>query len=493
MGSCTSKKAAKEATTNEENKDPVIKRTFGSRKPVHESTSQQNILEFYTLEKVLGSGHFGNVRRAHPKSNRNQKVAIKSIDKRKLKKAKDQQMLKRELEILQTVDHPNIIKLYESFEDPKYLHIVMELCSGGELFERIVEKGRYTEKEASIIMRSILRAVNHLHKNGIAHRDLKPENFLFLSRNEDSELKLVDFGLSNKFGDKFGERMQSMVGTPYYVAPEVLQGRYGPECDLWSSGVIMYVILSGTLPFPGQSHSEIFNKIIRGEVKMDGRVWTSVGPYARDLIKKLMVYEPKSRLSAEEALNHPWFKEAKSANQITIDFNILESLQNYKATSRFQKEALSVVVKHLSYESIQDLKNAFFEFDTSNTGYLSLEEVQAALEKAGFNIAGNKVREIIGNVDYKGDGRINYSEFIAATLSSKMDLNEQIMWNAFNHFDLDNTGYVTEDNLKSALLKTGKSLEPEQIQEMIKEVDQENNGKVSFDEFKAMLMGGTKL
>ena len=193
MGSCTSKKAAKEATTNEENKDPVIKRTFGSRKPVHESTSQQNILEFYTLEKVLGSGHFGNVRRAHPKSNRNQKVAIKSIDKRKLKKAKDQQMLKRELEILQTVDHPNIIKLYESFEDPKYLHIVMELCSGGELFERIVEKGRYTEKEASIIMRSILRSVNHLHKNGIAHRDLKPENFLFLSRDEDSELKLVDF------------------------------------------------------------------------------------------------------------------------------------------------------------------------------------------------------------------------------------------------------------------------------------------------------------
>jgi len=226
---------------------------------------------------------------------------------------------------------------------------------------------------------------------------------------------------------------------------------------------------------------------------MDGRVWTSVGPYARDLIKKLMVYEPKSRLSAEEALNHPWFKEAKSANQITIDSNILESLQNYKATSRFQKEALSVVVKHLSYESIQDLKNAFFEFDTSNTGYLSLEEVQAALEKAGFNIAGSKVREIIGNVDYKGDGRINYSEFIAATLSSKMDLNEQIMWNAFNHFDLDNTGYVTEDNLKSALLKTGKSLESEQIQEMIKEVDQENNGKVSFDEFKAMLMGGTKL
>ena len=217
----------------------------------------------FKMGKIIGSGHFGTVRLAvSRKGGEGTTYAIKTIKKTKIQR--DEDALKREVRLMVTLDHPNIVNLYDLYEDVKYYHLIMEYCSGGELFERIIQIGRYTEERAAQLMKQIISAVKFLHDNNIAHRDLKPENFLFETTENRSILKLIDFGLSNKFSSKRGkaEKMETIVGTPYYVAPEVLKGSYGPLCDMWSIGVIMFILLSGKYPFVGTTENEIFKKIL---------------------------------------------------------------------------------------------------------------------------------------------------------------------------------------------------------------------------------------
>lgn len=204
---------------------------------------------------------------------------------------------------MKSVDHPNIIKLYDVYEDPKFLHIVQEYCSGGELFEKIIDRGNYTENEASSLMYKLFHAINHLHSQNICHRDIKPENILYKSKDTNSDIKLIDFGLSYKFGE--AEEMHTIVGTSYYVAPEVLEKCYGIECDIWSLGIILYLLLAGKPPFAGSDKNDMFNKIQRCEYSMEDEVWQSVSAEAKDIIGKLICRNPKDRLTAAQAMEHP--------------------------------------------------------------------------------------------------------------------------------------------------------------------------------------------
>lgn len=225
----------------------------------------------YTFEKLIGGGHFGTVRIAHRHTDPEIKYAVKSILKENI--VSDVKLLEEELAILTQVDHPNIVKFHETYMDHRYVHIVMELCNGGELFDKIVEMQRFSEKVAASLMKKIMSAVKHLHENGIVHRDLKPENFIFNEKSDDAEIKLIDFGLSKRYGqnqlDHPKEKMHTIVGTPYYVAPEVLRGNYDFSCDLWSLGVILYIMLSGYPPFEGDSNKEIFRKVLKQKVEFD--------------------------------------------------------------------------------------------------------------------------------------------------------------------------------------------------------------------------------
>lgn len=210
---------------------------------------------------MVGGGHFGTVRTARLRSDNRAQFAIKSILRENI--AKDIKLLEEELAILQTVDHPNIIKFHQSYIDYRYVHIVMEFCRGGELFDRIVKAQRFTEKHAADIMRQMLSAVKHLHEHGIVHRDLKPENYLMENKDDNSEVKLIDFGLSKRWMDGDGaDKMHTVVGTPYYVAPEVLRGSYDKKCDIWSLGVILFVFLCGYPPFEGDDNKQIFKNVV---------------------------------------------------------------------------------------------------------------------------------------------------------------------------------------------------------------------------------------
>ena len=442
----------------------------------------------YDFLKTIGCGNYGTVRLACLKNSPEDLVAVKTMTKERV--SSSQEMLETEIQILFSLDHPNIIQLIEVFEDAKYVHLVTEHCSGGELFDRIVAMGRYSEHEAARLLHKILLAVNNLHHNNVCHRDLKPENFMFKDKTATAELKLIDFGLS-KFFDKFGyAEMRSLVGTPNYVAPEVLRKEYGPKCDIWSVGVIMYVILSGQLPFAADTLPETYERIAVGEYCVTAEIWRNVSPHAIDLLRKLLVVDPELRFSAEQALAHPWFTQSFPNVTLTITHEVLNSFKNYRVRSKFQSEAYHIIVKHLDANQIKDLKEAFMSLDREENGFLSVQEVQQGLVSTGFPVAANEIEEIMRNVNIKKDGRINYSEFLAATLESRVLLDDDAVWAAFNTFDVDSSGFITEANVKEALRRAGRRMSHGEVGEMMREVGADRDG-LDYDQFKQLVRQDT--
>jgi len=272
-----------------------------------------NINDFYEIGKEIGKGAFSVVREGISKAT-GKKVAIKSI-RTKLIKTK---LLMREIEIMKKVgNHPNILKLYEVFESKNYLYLVLELVTGGELFDQIVARGEYSEKDASNIVRQIISAVSHLHSHGIAHRDLKPQNLLCAGPSGD-DIRVADFGLSKLFYN--GENLETCCGSPEYVAPVVLECKpYDKACDLWSVGVITYVLLTGCFPFWDKNNAVLYEKIRRAEYG-----WPSglqISAEAKDLIRHLIEKNPENRFTAEQALKHPWVSGTGQGVSNTLSFS----------------------------------------------------------------------------------------------------------------------------------------------------------------------------
>lgn len=316
------------ATKENKMKQPV-KAAIIKISDVSNSSRLESIRDRYTFIRILGYGQFGTVREATKNSEQtNQKYAIKSICKDHVKQ--NMEVMRRELDILRLADHPNIVKLWEIYEDSKYIHLVMQYCSGGDLCDYLIDHVTLTEAEVARIMKSILSAVNHLHSLRICHRDLKPENFLILNKDENADIKLTDFGMSVKFGE---DKMKSMVGTPYYVAPEILRGRYGKECDIWSLGVLMYFMLSGKHPFRGTDIKDLFVKIIKGEYSFSDQSFENVSKEAKSLISQMLVTHPTRRISINSALNHVWFKSLEKKSS-TINLTIFDSIKKFKAPSK---------------------------------------------------------------------------------------------------------------------------------------------------------------
>ncbi|CAD5115598.1 DgyrCDS4558 [Dimorphilus gyrociliatus] len=267
-------------------------------------TDRRDIRKDYNFKELLGTGAFSEVHLVEEKTeNPNGKqAAVKVIDKKGIRGKEES--LENEIQVLRRLKHPNIVQLFDVYEDAKRVYLVMELVTGGELFDRIVEKGSYTEKDASNLIRQVLEAVDFMHSMGIVHRDLKPENLLYESKAENSKIMISDFGLSKS--EESGN-MATACGTPGYVAPEVLAQRpYGKEVDVWSIGVISYILLCGYPPFYDENDAELFRQILKAEYEFDSPYWDQISDSAKDFIKHLMCKEPKQRYTCQEALAHPW-------------------------------------------------------------------------------------------------------------------------------------------------------------------------------------------
>jgi calcium/calmodulin-dependent protein kinase I len=294
--------------------------------------------EHYKLDKVLGEGSFAVVRKAIKKST-NEEFAVKIIDKTNLE-SDDQLALQTEVEILSQIDHPNIVKLHEIYDDKTRFNMVMELMTGGELFDRIVEKEYYSEKEAADTIRPVVDAIRYCHSMGIAHRDLKPENLLYATTDPNSIIKITDFGLAKVINN---DLMTTACGTPGYVAPEILVGHgYDVAVDYWSIGVIIYVMLCGFPPFSEDSNEKLFDAIKKGAYDFPSPTWDDISDYAKDLIKKLLVVDPAKRLNAEGILKHPWI-----VGDVTPRKNlptVTAKIKEFNARRRLKRAQLLVLI-----------------------------------------------------------------------------------------------------------------------------------------------------
>jgi calcium-dependent protein kinase len=451
--------------------------------------SKENIEEKYMVDRELGRGEFGVTYLCIDRSSR-ELLACKSISKRKLRTAIDVDDVRREVAIMKHLpQNSSIVTLREACEDENAVHLVMELCEGGELFDRIVARGHYTERAAAAVTRTIVEVVQLCHKHGVIHRDLKPENFLFANKKENSPLKAIDFGLSIFF--KPGEKFSEIVGSPYYMAPEVLKRNYGPEIDIWSAGVILYILLCGVPPFWAESEQGVAQAILRGLIDFKREPWPSVSEGAKSLVRQMLEPDPKLRLTAKQVLEHPWILNAKKAPNVPLGDVVKTRLKQFSMMNRFKRKALRVIAEFLSNEEVEDIRDMFNKIDTDSDGIVTIEELKIGLQNFNSQLAESEVQLLIEAIDTNGKGTLDYGEFVAISLHLKRMANDEHLHKAFSYFDKNGNGYIQPDELRDALMEDGTDDCTDVANDIFQEVDTDKDGKISYEEFVAMMKTGT--
>ena len=389
------------------------------------------------------------------------------------------------------MDHPNIVKLYEVFESQNSLYLIMEECCGGELFDRILHRintnNMYTEREACLLMKQIIGAIEYCHNNGIAHRDLKPENLLYLKEGseENNPLKIADFGLSQSINLK--KMLTSKVGTSYYVPPEILAGNYTEKCDIWSAGIILYILLSGEPPFNGPNDETIFARIKTYKYEFPEQKWSKISVEAKDLLSKMLIQEDK-RLSASQVLQHPWFDIIKN-EKITfekLNFGKDNFFKEYKDSNQLKKIVLLYIASKLEENEILDLKNLFKAFDKDENGQIDYKEFeQGLMELNSEELNKDEIRQFFNDIDADNNGKIDYTEFIAATLQKQIFLKKETLFEAFSALDSDRDCKITKEELMKIL-----RLQPKEDKFAIKLIelaDKNGDGVIDYKEFLQMM------
>ncbi|KAF2581192.1 hypothetical protein F2Q68_00003260 [Brassica cretica] len=374
----------------------------------------EDVKLFYTLGKELGRGQFG-VTYLCTENSTGKKYACKSISKKKLVTKADKDDMRREIQIMQHLSgQPNIVEFKGAYEDEKAVNLVMELCAGGELFDRIIAKGHYSERAAASVCRQIVNVVKICHFMGVLHRDLKPENFLLSSKDDKALIKATDFGF---------------------------------------------------------------------------QPWPSISNSAKDLVRKMLTADPKRRISAADVLEHPWLREGGEASDKPIDSAVLSRMKQFRAMNKLKKLALKVIAENINTEEIQGLKAMFANIDTDNSGTITYEELKEGLAKLGSKLTEAEVKQLMDAADVDGNGSIDYIEFITATMHRHRLESDENLYKAFQHFDKDGSGYITIDELEVALKEYGMG-DDATIKEVLSDVDSDNDGRINYEEFCAMMRSG---
>lgn len=437
--------------------------------------SDRPMSDFYHLEpKVVGSGMSGQVYLATNIKDQS-KSAVKSFKKKGLAQRKRNE-LKSEVEIYLALDHPHIARLEKVFETDDELYLVMEFMAGGELYDRLSAKKQYTEEAAATTTYQMLLAVAYLHAHQIAHRDLKLENFLYEAKDTD-HLKLIDFGFA-----KFREhdtKMSQACGSVHYVAPEVLAHSYTERADLWSLGVIVYMLLTGSPPFHGPD-DEVLKKIKAGKPHWSSR-FNRLSEPSKRFVKELLVVSPEKRMPAEKALQHEWITTKHTLKEAVLDQSIVTSLRNYAHASSFRRAVLSMMAWSLSTDERKELRDLFLTIDVENRGTITHSELKNILEE-NFHISSREVEKLFQNLDTDNDQEIAYTEFLAAALQGRVKVHESLLRSTFQRFDSDQGGKISAEELKGIL---GNQFEGHEVEELIREADINHDGEVDYEEFIA--------
>ncbi|KAL6906527.1 hypothetical protein ACP4OV_004128 [Aristida adscensionis] len=407
----------------------------------------------YELGKEVGRGHFGHtcLARARKGDMRGQVLAVKVISKAKMTTAISIEDVRREVKILKALSgHSNLVKFYDACEDALNVYIIMELCEGGELLDRILSRGgRYTEGDAKIIIEQILNVVAFCHLQGVVHRDLKPENFLFSTKDEHSPMKIIDFGLSDFI--RPDERLNDIVGSAYYVAPEVLHRSYSTEADMWSIGVITYILLCGSRPFWARTESGIFRSVLRADPNFDDSPWQSVSPEAKDFVKRLLNKDYRKRMTAAQALTHPWLRDEH--RQIPLDMLVFKLVKAYLRSTPLKRAALKALSRAITEDELVYIRAQYNLLEpSSRDGRICIDNFRMALlQNSTDAMKESRTLEILNALEPLAYRRMDFEEFRAATISpyqlEALARWEEIASTAFEYFEQEGNRAITIEEL----------------------------------------------
>jgi len=439
----------------------------------------------YSYGKTLGVGRSSQVLECTENAT-NKKFAVKILSKnKKVNKA----LFERETKILQLLTHGNIVAFTEAHENSSNLYILTELCEGGELFDRIVDKNyQITEKQASNLVQTMLRAVEHCHKYNIVHRDIKPENFVFKTKSMDSEMVLIDFGCAKIVVED--KEYDDLVGTPFYLAPESAVGtkfvRTGwvlKTSDVWAIGVTAYVLMTGRPPFNGRSNKEIFSNIIRKVLKFPTSV--NLSQSFIEFCKQILTKSPKRRLALRDALKHPWI-QGRGISERWISDDVIKVLRQFREQSKLKKVITRTLAAHMGIQMEEKIRHHFSSLDANKDGVLSAHELAPLLAQIGLTkqqsiLEANKI------VKLSGSGEINFNDFAQIWQRRLLTTNEEYIRSIFTLLDEDNNGTVDAEEL-SRVLEINYKDDFERIEEIIKEVDINGDGVLSYKEFKEAML-----
>lgn len=501
---------------------------------------QRDIRRTYKFQKSIGEGQFGSVRLAYNKNKdsvNSSKFAIKSISKKNLSYDTIENMI-NEVEILSQLNHQSIVKFYESYNDDYYFHIVMEEVKGEDIFNYIMKNGSFTEDTSIKIIYKVLKALNYCHIKGISHRDIKAENILIESINENEiNVKIIDFGFSKKSVDS---KLNTILGSPFYISPEVLNGCYDLRCDIWSIGILFYIMLTGEAPFTGKSNQVIFNKIINSEVNFENGPISDKSVKVKDFIKKCLIKDYNERPSAADLLKHELFSKSDNLNNNfhTNMIQCLKNMLNFKNESLFERFILKYIQYDLlSKEKLNELSSIFEYLDISNNGYLSREEIENWVficldkldKKERKDLIGDEFEKINEKMkidideyslltstykasEYESNDKkdlldinnkniikyltnkillksstskgIDYSDFLIMSIEYKKVLSEEFLNNLFTYFDIDQDEIININDIELSLLRCGmRPLDDMELFDILSEVTKAKADNISKKDF----------
>ncbi|KAL0375595.1 UNVERIFIED_CONTAM: Calcium and calcium/calmodulin-dependent serine/threonine-protein kinase [Sesamum calycinum] len=483
--------------------------------------TRKSLGDEYEISDILGRGGFSVVRKGTHKSSigENKHVAIKTLRRFSpfmqprnpnstvptTKQALiSDALLTNELLVMRRIvedvsPHPNVIHLYDVCEDNGGVHLVLELCSGGELFDRIVAQERYNEAGAAAVVRQIAGGLAALHRAGVIHRDLKPENCLFLSKDEDSPLKIMDFGLSSV--EDFTDPVVGLFGSIDYVAPEALsRDKISPKSDIWSLGVILYILLSGYPPFIAQSNRQKQQIILNGQFSFYEKTWKNISSSVKQLITSLLKVDPDLRPSAEEILRHPWVT-GELAKQEQMDAEIVSRLQSFNARRKFRAAAMASMLSSSFSLRTKKLKNLVGSYDLKpeELEKLSINFKKVGAERNGDVVARPLAPRIFDLFDNNRDGTVDMREIIGGFSSLKYSQGDDALRLCFQMYDTDRSGCISKEELASLLRALPDDYipiditEPGKLDEIFDLMDANSDGKVTFEEFKAAMQRDSSL
>eukprot|EP00455_Lapot_gusevi_P028474 TRINITY_DN3040_c0_g3_i2.p1 TRINITY_DN3040_c0_g3~~TRINITY_DN3040_c0_g3_i2.p1 ORF type:complete len:488 (-),score=146.77 TRINITY_DN3040_c0_g3_i2:536-1999(-) len=445
------------------------------------TTRVDNIFDEFRSVKLLGKGASSEVLLVQHHASKNL-YAMKKMEKADPQSA---EMFEQEVKVLQKLSHPNIVQFFNSYECEDYFYIVTQFLQGGEFFDRLSKLKHYSEKQAAVMAKRMLQAIAYCHKNNIVHRDLKPENYVFDTEAPDSEMKLIDFGCARVVVDT--ERYTDMAGTPYYIAPEMLKadvvrnGRVLKACDMWSLGVIFYIMVTGLPPFNGNDDASIMRAVLHGKYHWprNARVSDSL----KDLISRLLNEKPLERLTALQALEHPWIAGLESNSDVPLDA-VVASLSEFNKSTKIKRAVARLLVNHMTETDVKQLAEVFAQLDTDGDGHLDAQEIARYMKKL-FNYddatAHKQAEAFLSEIDHDNNGKIDVQEFQAAHMRGQLSTNEEAMRKAFQSIDENNDGFLDSKEIAKLVEQNGNV--GQAVKEMIAEVDKNGDGQISFEEF----------